>query len=114
MSWSDLTSEWQAEPPPPRHLDIATETAVIAAGWAVWNRARTDILWSRLETADDLVWALEIYEAIFDGAIHPRGHWPALEGDPDPWGTGLRLAAERVLYQLAEILRVAPELGDTP
>jgi hypothetical protein len=99
---------------PVTDLDTGTEAVVVAAGRAVWNRPRADQR-LRLEAADDLIIALDAYDAIHAGAIHPAAWWPDLEHDPEPWDAGLRLAAEAVLRKLAEVIRQAPALaGDTP
>jgi hypothetical protein len=96
---------------PVTDLDTGTEAVVVAAGRAVWNRARADQLASRLEAADDLIIALDAYDAIHAGAIHPAAWWPELERDPQAFDTGLRRAAETVLQRLAEVIRVAPALA---
>lgn len=95
-------------------LDTGTEAVVVAAGRTVWNRARADQR-LRLEAADDLILALDAYDAIHAGVVHPAAWWPELEHDPEPYDTGLRRAAEAVLHQLAEVIRAAPALaGDAP
>jgi hypothetical protein len=92
-------------------LDTGTEAVVVAAGRTVWNRARADDLASRLEAADDLILALDAYDAIHAGLACPAAWWPELEHDPEPWDTGLRRAAEAVLQRLAEVIRQAPALA---
>lgn len=111
MSWSDLTASWHGEPGPVP----GTEAAVIDAGWAAWRRARDDRLACLLEAADALADALDAYDAIRSGVIHPAAFWPDLEHDLEPYDTGLRMAADAVLQWLAELIRQAPALaGDTP
>jgi hypothetical protein len=96
-------------------LDTGTEAVVIAAGRTVWRRAVGDERWRKLEAADDLILALDTYDAIHAGAVSPAAWWPELEDDPEPYDTGLRRAAEAVLHQLAEVIRAAPALaGDAP
>jgi hypothetical protein len=92
-------------------LGTGTEAVVIEAGRAVWNRARADMRWRFLEAADDLILALDIYDFIHCGIIHPADRWPDLEDDPQPWDEGLRRAAGEVLHQLAEVIRAAPALA---
>lgn len=92
-------------------LDTGTEAVVIAAARAAWQRA----CHRNLEAADDLIRALDTYDAICAGVISPSAYWPDLRGDPEPYGTALRRAAEEVLRLLARIIGIAPALaGDAP
>jgi hypothetical protein len=101
VSWSEL----------PPSGDTDTEAVVVAAGWAVWHRARADVLCSRLEAADDLVTALDTYDAVFTGTIWPEAFWPDLEHGENHWDEGLRRAAEAVLHCLGVLIAQAPALA---
>jgi hypothetical protein len=114
VSWPDMMAAWYGEGPV-TDLDTGTEAVVVEAARAVWNRSCAGQRWESLEAADDLVRALDTYDAIHAGAVHPAAWWPELEHDPEPWDTGLRRAAEAVLRQLAEVIKQAPALaGDAP
>jgi hypothetical protein len=102
VTWSELL---------PSGPDPDTEAVVVAAGWAVWHRARADVLCTRLEAADDLVTALDTYDAVFTGAISPAAFWPDLEHDGGRRDEGLRRAAEAVLHSLAALIAQAPALA---
>ena len=103
MGWLDLN------PRPDRAAQ--GEAALIDAGWALWRRARADVLARQLEEADDLVLALDVYDAIHGGIIHPGAFWPELGHDPQPYDTGLRRAAGDVLDAIAQVLKAAPALA---
>ena len=110
MGWLDLN-------PRPGRAAMG-EAALIDAGQALYERARAARLAGRpvpLEAVDDLVQALETWDAIHGGLIHPAVFWPDLEHDEHPYDTGLRRAAGDILERIAEVLRAAPGLaGDTP
>lgn len=107
MSWPELMP----------YGDTDTEAVVVAAGWAVWHRARAARLHGQLgalealEAADDLVTALDTYVAVFTGVIHPAAFWPDLEHDDNHRDEGLRRAAEDVLHCLGVLIAQAPALA---
>ena len=107
MSWA----EFGAAPP---DRAATGEAALIDAGQALYERARAARLAGRpvpLEALDDLVQALETWDAIHGGLIHPGAFWPDLEHDGQPYDTGLRRAAGDVLDAIAQVLRAAPALA---
>ena len=107
MSWAEFGTA-----PPDRAAQ--GEAALIDAGWALWRTARGDPIGRQLEETVDLVQALDTYDAIHAGLIHPGKFWPDLERDPHPYDTGLRRAAGDILNRIAGILQAAPRLAGDP
>ena len=57
-------------------LETSTEAVIIEAARTVWLRACADMIACQLEAADDLILALDAYDAIHAGAVHPAAWWP--------------------------------------
>jgi hypothetical protein len=92
--------------PEGRHETVAYGLLVYArATSSEWPASVRDAAKAEAGALED---ALDLYDSLERGLIHPASEWDDLTGDPEAKHTALERAAEQVADRTAELIRVFP------